>query len=109
MSLNLAKISLAAAAAAFLALTAVAESVDAKDWQRSIDNHYSAAEEAKYEPRTGNPQWGFTLDTVMADMAWRQRTARILRDAPRPSADPTETPANQLADRPETPAFRFSF
>lgn len=105
MSFNLTKISLAAAAAAFIALTAVAEAVDAKDWQRTIDKHYDAAAETKYEPRTDSPEWGFTLDAVMADMAWRQRTARALRDAPRPSADPTEA----LADRPETQAPRFSF
>ena len=107
MSFQLTKITFAAAAAAFVALTALAETVDAKDWRRTVDNHYDAMEEAKYEPRGDNPQWGFTLDTVMSDMAWRQRTARMLREAPKPSADPVEHGSTkQLADRP---AFRFAF
>ncbi|HEY9536232.1 MAG TPA: hypothetical protein VIS03_01460 [Kiloniellaceae bacterium] len=109
MSLRLTKITVAAAVAAFVALTAVAETVDAKDWRRTVDNHYDAVEEAKYVPRGDNPQWNFTLDTVMSEMAWRQRTARMLRDAPRPSAAPTDGLAPQLADRPEPPTFRFSF
>jgi hypothetical protein len=109
MSVQLIKITFAAAAAAFVALTAVAETVDAKDWRRTVDSHYDAVEEAKHQPRGDNPQWGFTLDTVVADMSWRQRTARMLREAPKPSADPTDGPANQLADRPKAPTFRFSF
>jgi hypothetical protein len=107
MSFQLTKITFAAAAAAFIALTALAETVDAKDWRRTVDNHYDAAEEAKYEPKGDNPQWGFTLDTVMSDMAWRQRTAQMLREAPKPSADPVDQGStNQLADRP---ALRFAF
>jgi hypothetical protein len=109
MSVQLTKISLAAGAIAFIALTAVAETVDAKDWRRTVDNHYDAVEEAKYEPQGDNPQWGFTLDTVMSDMAWRQRTARLLREAPRPSTDPAGNKTHQLADQPEAPSFRFSF
>src|SRR3546814_9838179 len=66
MSLRLTKITVAAAVAAFVALTAVAETVDAKDWRRTVDNHYDAVEEAKYVPRGDNPQWNFTLDTVMS-------------------------------------------
>src|SRR3546814_1258594 len=64
---------------------------------------------AKYVPRGDNPQWNFSLDSVMSEKAWRQRTARMLRDAPRPSAAPTDGLAPQLADRPEPPTFRFSF
>jgi hypothetical protein len=109
MSFQLTKIALAAGAAVFIALTAVAETVDAKDWQRSVDNHYDAVKETRYEPRGDNPQWGFTLDTVVADMAWRQRTARMLRQLPKPSSDPDLRPASQVADRPEAPTFRFSF
>jgi len=109
MSFPLTKITIASAAAAFIALTAVAETVDAKDWQRSVDNHYSAAEEAKYVPRGDDPQWGFTLDTVMEDMAWRQRTASMLRSAPKPGSDAVLRQPGQLADRPEQPTFRFAF
>ena len=109
MSLQLGKISFVAGAAAFLALTAVAQSVDAKDWRRSVDNHYEAAAETKYEPRVDNPEWGFTLDTVMADMAWRQRTAQMLREAPVPDSQAAPSRAGQLADRPEATPYRFSF
>lgn len=109
MSLQLGKISFVAGAAAFLALTAVAQSVDAKDWRRTVDNHYEAAAETKYEPRVDNPEWGFTLDTVMADMAWRQRTAQMLRGAPVPDSQAAPSRSGQIADRPETPAYRFSF
>ena len=109
MSLQLTRISLAAGAAAFLALTAAAETVDAKDWRRSVANHYEAAQAARFEPQGDNPQWDFTLNTVMHDMAWRQRTARMLRQAPKPGVDPADGGADQLADRPEPPTFRFAF
>jgi len=109
MSLQLGKISFAAGAAAFMAITAAAQTVDAKDWRRSVDNHYEAAAETKYEPRGDNPEWGFTLDTVMADMTWRQRTARMLREAPVPDSQATPSRQGQLTDRPEAPAYRFSF
>lgn len=109
MYFNSAKITSAAAAAALITLVAAGAPAAAKDWKRSVDNHYDAVEEAKYTPRGDHPQWGFTLDTVVSDMAWRQRTARMLREAPKPSADPVEREANQLADRPETPKFRFAF
>lgn len=109
MSLQLTGISLAAGATAFLALTAVVETADARDWRRSVDNHYEAVEATKYEPQGDNPQWDFTLDSVMYDMAWRQRTARMLREAPKPGVQPAEGRANQLADRPEPPTYRFSF
>lgn len=90
-------------------LVAAAAPAAAKDWRRSIDNHYAAAEETKYVPRGDNPQWGFTLDTVMEDMAWRQRTATMLQRAPKPGSNPALRQSNQLADRPEQPTFRFAF
>jgi len=109
MYFNRTKITSAAAAAATVMLVAATAPADAKDWRRTVDNHYSAAEEAKYVPRGDNPQWGFTLDTVMEDMAWRQRTASMLRRAPKPSSDPVLRQSGQLADRPEQPTFRFAF
>src|SRR3546814_4892624 len=60
MAVPLTKITIAAAGAAFLALTALAETSDAKDWRRSVDNHYDAVSEARYVPRGDNPQWNFT-------------------------------------------------
>lgn len=109
MSSQLGKISFAAGAAFFVALTAVAESADARDWRRTVDNHYRAVAETKYEPRVENPEWGFTLDSVVDDMAWRRRTVRMLRDAPLPDSQATPSRAGQIADRPETPALRFPF
>lgn len=109
MSVHLTKITIAAAGAAFLALTALAETSDARDWRRSVDNHYDAVNEARYVPRGDNPQWNFTLDTVVSDMDWRQRTARMLRDLPKPSGDPAVESTPQLADRPEPQSFRFAF
>ncbi|MGD1878465.1 MAG: hypothetical protein ACFB13_13320 [Kiloniellaceae bacterium] len=110
MSFKLTRFISAAAIAAAAILVASAPA-DAKDWRRSVDRHYSAAEETKYVPRGDNPQWDFNLETVVADMAWRARTAAMLRNLPKPSAEPDDAePANQLADdSPEQPAFRFAF
>ena len=107
MSLQRTSISIAAGAAALLAIAAAAPAA-AKDWRQSVANHYEAAELARFVPRGDNPQWDFTLDTVMDDMAWRQRTARMLRQAPKPGLLP-ESDTRQLADRPEPTAPRFSF
>lgn len=107
MSLQRTSISIAAGAAALLAIAAAAPAA-AKDWRQSVANHYEAAELARFVPRGDNPQWDFTLDTVMDDMAWRQRTARMLRQAPKPGVAP-EGDSRQLADRPEPTALRFSF
>lgn len=109
MAVHLTKITVAAAGAAFLALTALAETSDAKDWRRSVDSHYDAVDQARYVPRGDNPQWNFTLDTVVSDMDWRQRTARMLRNLPKPSSDPAVGSTHQLADRPEPQSFRFAF
>src|SRR3546814_9727723 len=109
MAVPLTKRTIAAASAAFLASTALAERSDAREWRRRVDNHYDAVSEARYVPRGDNPQWNFTLDTVVSDMDWRQRTARMLRDLPKPSGDPAVGSAPQLADRPEPQSFRFAF
>jgi len=81
--------------------------VAAKDWRSSMDRHYEAAEAARYIPKADTPEWNFTLNEVVADMEWRQRTAETLRGAPRPG---TETNGSgQLADRPEPTRLRFAF
>jgi len=109
MNLTLTNIASAAAVAAVFTLVATAAPADVKHWQRSIDRHYQAAEENKYVPKGENPQWDFTLDTVVADMAWRHRTARMLRAATKPNSDALVHETEQLADRPEPQPFRFSF
>jgi hypothetical protein len=86
------------------ACMAAAAPVDAKDWNRSMNRHYSAAEESRFTPRGDNPQWGFSLDTVVNDMEWRARTVQMLRSLPKPGSEPQEP--RQIADRPE---LRFSF
>jgi len=106
MSPKLTKVLSAAALAATASLLAAAPA-DARDWRQSVQRHYSAADEAKYTPKGDNPQWGFTLGTVVNDMEWRARTASMLRDLPKPGTQPRSAqPANQLADRP---ALRFAF
>ena len=108
MHFTIAKFSSVAGAAAVVAALATVPA-DAKDWRRSIDNHYEAAEQTKHSQRADEGDWGFTLDTVVADMSWRQRTARMLRDAPKPGVQPAARDSGQLADRPEAPKFRFAF
>jgi hypothetical protein len=109
MSPKFTKLLSAAVLAATASLVAAAPA-DARDWRQSVERHYSAAEEAKYTPKGDNPQWGFTLDTVVNDMAWRARTTSMLRTLPKPGAQPLSVqPADQLADRPEPPRLRFSF
>ncbi|WP_340119943.1 hypothetical protein [Pelagibius sp. 7325] len=109
MSPKVTKILIAAAVTVTVSLLAAAPA-DARDWRQSVQRHYSAAEQAKYTPKGDNPQWGFTLDNVVNDMAWRARTSSMLRSLPKPGiqADSVQ-PANQLADRPEPPRLRFSF
>jgi hypothetical protein len=109
MSPKSTKLLSAAVLAATVSLLAAAPA-DARDWRQSVQRHYSATEEAKYTPRGDNPQWGFTLDTVVNDMEWRARTSSMLRTLPKPGTQPhSAQPANQLADRPEPPRLRFSF
>lgn len=108
MHFTIAKFSSAAAAAAVVALVATAPA-DAKDWRTSIDKHYDAAAQTKHTQRADDSARSFTLDTVVADMAWRQRTVRMLRDAPKPGARPAARETGQLADRPATPNLRFAF
>ena len=103
------KLSSAAAAAAVISILVAATPADAKDWRLSVQRHYDAEEEARYVPKGGNPQWDFTLDTVVADMEWRQRTARMLHNLPKPSSDPIVREPGQLADRPEPPTLQFAF
>ncbi|MGF1592821.1 MAG: hypothetical protein ACFCUW_06050 [Kiloniellaceae bacterium] len=106
---KLTKIASTAAVAATFVLVAAATPADAKDWRHSMDRHYDAAEQNRYVPKGDNPQWGFTLDTVVADMEWRQRTSHMLRHLPKPSTEPAARRSNQLADRPATSSLRFAF
>lgn len=96
-----------AAAAFFIA----AGPVEAKDWLRSMDRHYAAAEAAKYTPKGENPQWDFDLNSVVNEMAWRARTASMLRNLPRPGASLRNDAPNQdqVADREESPRLQFRF
>jgi hypothetical protein len=88
---------------------AAATPAEARDWRSSMDRHYEAAEATRFVPKAATPEWGFSLDEVVADMEWRQRTAEILRGAPRPNSEPNDSGRGQLADRPETSRPRFSF
>ena len=84
---------------------------EARDWRQSVDRHYSAADEAKYTPRGDNPQWDFSLNTVVNDMAWRERTAEMLRGLQRPGQRDrvAQEADDETADRPEPSRFRFAF
>lgn len=107
----LSKISMTSAVAAIAVsatLAVTATPADAKDWLRAMDRHYDAAEATKYTPKGDNPQWNFDLSTVVEDMAWRSRTARMLRDAPKPGAT-VRSGTPQLADRPEPRRLQFRF
>lgn len=101
--------SLGTAVGAAVFIVAAASPAAAKDWRSSMDRHYEAAEETRYVPKAATPEWDFTLDEVVADMEWRQRTAEVLRGTPRPNTDPNEAGRGQLADRPETSRLRFAF
>lgn len=98
----------AAAAIVFSAALAAAPA-EAKDWLRAMDRHDSAAQAAKYKPKGDNPQWNFDLGTVVNDVAWRARTASMLRNAPKPGASVRTTAPSQLADRPEPRRLQFRF
>lgn len=78
---------------------------EAKDWRLSMDRHDAAAKTIEDE----GLEWGFTLNEVVADMAWRQRTAEILRNTPRPSSEPNARSSGPLADRPAPSRLRFAF
>ena len=93
------------AAAFFIA----AAPVEAKDWLRSMDRHDTAAEAAKYTPKGDNPQWDFNLSSVVNEMAWRARTASMLRNLPRPGASLRNDAPDQVADRDESPRLQFRF
>lgn len=88
---------------------AVAAPAAAKDWRSSMDRHYEAAEATRFVPKAATPDWGFTLNDVVSDMEWRQRTAETLRGMPRPSTESNGDGRGQLADRPEAPRLRFAF
>lgn len=99
----------AAAFAAAVTATLATAPAEAIDWHRAVERHYDAAEAAAYEPRTENPQWDFDLDTVINDMEWRRRTAKMLRGLPKPSTARPESSSGQIADRPEPPRLLFAF
>ena len=101
--------SLGTAAGAAVLLLAVATPAAAKDWRSSMDRHYEAAEATRFVPKAATPEWGFTLNDVVADMEWRQRTAETLRGMPRPSTESNDSGRGQLADRPEPSRLRFAF
>lgn len=88
---------------------AAATPAAAKDWRSSMDRHYEAAEALRFVPKAATPEWGFTLNDVVADMEWRERTAETLRGMPRPSTEANDEGRGQLADRPEAPRLRFAF
>jgi len=101
--------SLGTAVGAAVFFLAAAAPAAAKDWRSSMDRHYKAAEATRFVPKAATPEWGFTLNDVVADMEWRQRTAETLRGTPRPSTEPNDAGRGQLADRPETSRPRFAF
>jgi hypothetical protein len=109
MSFKLFRVPAAAAIAVASVVIATAGTAEARDWLRAIERHYEAAEAAKYTPKGDNPQWDFGLDTVVNDMAWRARTARMLRNLPKPGQERRAPEPSQLADRPETAAPNFRF
>ncbi len=98
-----------AAAIAAAAFVVAAGPAEARDWMRSMERHYTAAEAAKYTPKSDNPQWDFDLNTVVNDMAWRARTASMLRNLPRPGASVRNDAPDQVADREESPRLQFRF
>jgi hypothetical protein len=99
----------AALAVTFLALAA-AGPAEARDWLTALERHEEAAAAGTGWPRGENPQWDFDLQTMMNDMKWRARTASMLRELPKPSAEARDGEhPSQLADKPETPRLKFSF
>ena len=103
------RISTVAAIAAVTVVTIAAAPAEARDWLRSVERHYDASEANRYVPRGDNPQWDFNLNTMVNDMAWRTRTAAMLRDLPTPGERQSDEASSQLADSPapESPRFRF--
>jgi len=100
---------LAALAVTFAAM-ASAEPGAARDWLTALERHEAAAAATKFQPRGDNPKWDFDLRTMLNDMKWRARTASMLRELPKPSAENREdVDPSQLADRPETPRLNFRF
>ncbi len=100
---------LAALAVTIVAL-ASAGSAEARDWLTALERHEAAAAASQFEPKGDNPKWDFDLQTMMNDMKWRARTASMLRELPKPSAEARDGGhPSQLADRPETPRLKFSF
>ncbi|WP_193368090.1 hypothetical protein [Pelagibius marinus] len=106
------KLSMTCAAAAIVisaACSIQAGAAEAKDWLRTMERHDTAAQAAKYTPKGDNPQWDFDLNTVVNDMAWRNRTASMLRNLPRPGASLRKDAPDQVADREESPRLQFRF
>ena len=106
---KLPRISAVAAIAAVTAVNLAAGPTEARDWLRSVERHYSASEANRYVPKGDNPQWDFNLNTMVNDMAWRTRTAAMLRDLPTPGEWRSDEAPGQQADSPalESPRFRF--
>jgi len=110
MKFVLPTVTFAAAIAAASTIFAASAPAEAIEWRLAVERHYKAADEAKLVPRGDNPQWDFNLNTVVNDMQWRQRTAEMLRDLPKPGVAREDDGSNQLADRPEpSRPLRFSF
>ena len=105
MSFKLTKVTFVTAVGAAVLFLAAAAPAGARDWRSSMDRHDAAAKTAEAE----GLEWGFTLNEVVADMEWRQRTAEILRGMPRPSTEPNDRGSGQLADRPQPAPLRFAF
>ena len=99
---------IAAIAAAVIVLVATGAS-EARDWRRAVERHYKAAEAEKFTPNGENPQWDFDLQTTVNDMAWRARTAAMLRDLPKPGVEREESAPSQLADSEEPRPLQFRF
>ena len=99
---------IAAIAAAAIVVVATGPS-EARDWLRSVERHYKAAEAEKFTPNGENPQWDFDLQTAVNDLAWRARTAAMLRDLPKPGLERNSARPSQVADgeQPARPRFRF--
>ena len=82
---------------------------EARDWRHSVERHYKAAEASKFTPNGGNPQWDFDLQTAVNDLAWRARTAAMLRDLRKPGEERRERRPSQLADGEEPQPLQFRF
>ncbi len=97
----------AAIAIATVTVIGISSPAVAENWNLSMDRHYSAAEQGKYQPEAGS-EWGFSLATMMSDMEWRKKTAETLRNQDRPSVTP-QTKRNQQLVRRSAPRRLSAF